>query len=78
MKAEEIEALLVEMLAGAAGGKPAKWLRAVGTIEILPITLNPRSNWRVIARGSADDKAAVELAAELVREQHPYVTAASE
>ena len=44
-------------------------------VEVLPIVLNPNSNWRVIPRGTPDEKAAVELAAELVREQHPYVTA---
>jgi len=74
MRAAEIESMLIEMLAGATNSSPKVWTRAVGTVEVLPIVLNPKSNWRVIARGTSDEKAAVEKAAELVREHHPYVT----
>ncbi|MDO6414169.1 hypothetical protein Q4F19_07230 [Sphingomonas sp. BIUV-7] len=75
MKAAALETLLVEMLVGATGGKYAKWVRAVGVVEVLPITKHPQSNWRVIPVGTADEKTAVEKAAELVREHHPYAEA---
>ncbi|MDO6414598.1 hypothetical protein Q4F19_09415 [Sphingomonas sp. BIUV-7] len=75
VNAEMLETMLIDMLVGATGGKNAKWKRAVGMIEILPITSHVTSNWRVIAIGTPDEKAAVEEAAEIVREHHPYAVA---
>ena len=47
----EIQDLLVEMLAGAAGGNPERWRELVGEVELLPLATNPEGNWRVKPMG---------------------------
>lgn len=66
--------LLAHLLAGAVGGSEAKWRDLIGEVEALPIVFYPRSNWRIEASGTASEREAIEKAAQLVREAHPYVT----
>jgi hypothetical protein len=65
--------ILVEILTGAAGGKAAKWRKAVGEVEKLSLAFNIRTNWAIHPTGTAAELAAIEKAAEVVRAAHPYV-----
>lgn len=70
----ELRGLLATLLEGAAGGSRDAWLRAIGTVEKLPLYANPVSNWRVQPSGSPAERDAIARAIELVRVEHPYVT----
>lgn len=72
----ELRATLVGLLAGATETGPAKWERMIGQVEVLPIVFNPRCNWRVeVRKGPAEDRDVIEKAIELLRGEHPYVSA---
>ncbi|PZU05992.1 hypothetical protein [Sphingomonas sp.] len=72
--ATELRATLVTLLAGATDTSPRKWEKAIGAVEMLPIVFNPRSNWRVDVRaGAAEDRAIIERAIALLRNDQPYV-----
>lgn len=71
---EGLRDLLAHLLAGAVGGSEVKWRGLIGEVEALPIVFHPRSNWRIESSGTASEREAIEKAADLVREAHPYVT----
>ena len=73
MTSIEPRQLLVTMLAGAAGGTEARWSEAVGDVRWLPLSMAPRSNWRLQPNGTPPERHAIEAAVKIVREQHPYV-----
>ena len=66
--------LLAHLLAGAVGGSEARWRDLIGEVEALPIVFHPRSNWRIEPSGTAFEREAIDKAAQLVCEAHPYVT----
>ncbi len=70
---EELCDLLLEVIVGAAGGDEAKWRKALGDVEKLPIATNAQSNWAVHPTGTKAQKAVIEKAVDLMREQHRYV-----
>jgi hypothetical protein len=70
---EELRDLLLELIVGAAGGDEAKWRKALGEVEKLPIAFNAQSNWAVHPTGTKAQKAVIVKAIDLVREQHRYV-----
>ena len=59
---EELRDLLLELIVGAAGGDEAKWRKAFGNVEKLPIALNAQSNWAVHPTGTKAQKAVIEKA----------------
>jgi hypothetical protein len=69
----ELRTLLATMLAGAADGGEDHWRLLIGDIAVLPLAMNPHSNWAVQVRGNAKERAAIEEAVRLVREEHPFV-----
>lgn len=69
----ELIELLATMLQGVAGGRKTRWRAILGPVEKLNIVFNPRSNWRLEPKGSADELDVVTRAIEIVREAHPYV-----
>ena len=69
----ELRDLLAHLLSGTAGGSEAHWRQLVGEVEVLPIALHPRCNWRVSPAGTDGEQRAIEAAVEVVREAHPYV-----
>lgn len=71
--AADIADTLVEMLAGAAGGDPEDWRKAIGKITQLPAIVDIHSNWRVTPAGTAAQKRAIAKAVDLVREANPYI-----
>jgi hypothetical protein len=73
---EELRDLLLEVIVGAAGGDEAKWRKALGDVEKLPIAFNTQSNWAVHPSGTKAQKAVIAKAVDLVREQHRYVAGA--
>ena len=72
----ELRATLITLVAGATETRAKRWEALVGDVEILPIVLNPRFNWRVAVTGSPADRAVIDKAIELLRHAEPYVTAA--
>jgi hypothetical protein len=73
LTATELQNLLVEILAGAAGGDPERWRELVGEIEVLPLATNPKGNWRVKPMGTNGEVDAIDMAAGIVRQEHPHV-----
>jgi hypothetical protein len=71
LTATELQNLLIEILAGAAGGKPERWRELIGEVEILPSATNPRCNWRVKPMGKNNEVDAIDMAAGIVRQEHP-------
>lgn len=71
--ANDIRDLLVHLLTGVTDKPEAHWRKLVGEVTALPIVLHPRSNWRIDPTGKAADIEAIEKAAAVVREAHPYV-----
>jgi hypothetical protein len=71
LSSAELNGLLIEMLTGHAGGAPEQWRDAVGDIVVLSLETHPHCNWTVLPTGSAREIAAVDLAVELVRGDHP-------
>lgn len=69
----EISDLLVTLLEGAAGGTAAHWRKAIGEVEAHPLWSHIRSNWDIHPKGRKADLDAIEKAAEIVRQAHPYV-----
>jgi hypothetical protein len=57
----------------AIGGTEPGWRKLVGEVEVLPVVFHPRSNWRIEPTGTPDEREAIEKAAKLVRDAHPYV-----
>jgi hypothetical protein len=70
---EALQDILVEILAGAAGGEREEWRAVVGPITKLPMATNVRSNWSISPGGSSSQLATVQAAADIVRAEHPYV-----
>jgi hypothetical protein len=77
LTATALHALLVSLLAGATGTGEAKWRKAITAVEIHPIINRGRiaCNWSVEAKGSPADLDAIAKAVEVVRVEHPYVSA---
>jgi hypothetical protein len=73
---EELRDILIEVIVGAAGGDEAKWRKALGEVEKLPIAFNAQSNWAVHPTGTKAQKEVIAKAVDLVREQHRYVAEA--
>lgn len=69
----DIRALLAHLLAGVTGKSEAHWEKLIGEVTALPIVFNPRSNWRIDPNGTKMEIEAIEKAAEIVRQAHPYV-----
>jgi hypothetical protein len=65
--------ILVEILAGAAGGERQEWAAIIGEVEKLQIATNTRSNWAIHPKGSKSQLETVRAAEEIVRAEHPYV-----
>jgi hypothetical protein len=70
---DELGDLLVEVIVGAVGGDDAKWRKALGEVEKLPISFHAQSNWAVHPTGTKTQKEVIATAVNLVREQHRYV-----
>jgi hypothetical protein len=70
---DELEALLAQLLAGAAGSDEAHW-RALITITRTSIIDDIRTNWRVAAAGCYRDRHAIDRAVEVVRPAQPYIS----
>jgi hypothetical protein len=70
--AAELQNLLVEILAGAVGGKPERWRELIGEVEIVPIATHPHCNWRVKPMGKNNEVDAIDMAAGIVRQAHPH------
>jgi hypothetical protein len=70
---DEMQDLLAHLLEGAVGQTEAYWKNLIGPVIALPIVIHPRSNWRIDPRGKPADIEAIEKAAAVVREAHPYV-----
>ena len=68
----QLEDMLVEMLTGAVGGTADQWRQAIGPVTVYPLATRPTPNWSVQAGGSATEQAAIDMAAEIVRAEHPY------
>ena len=73
MSADELRQLLVQVIAGVAGGTKAQWSKALGPVERLPTWLHVRHNWRVACRGTDEQRDIMERAIEVVRAEHPYI-----
>jgi hypothetical protein len=73
LTATELQNLLIKILAGAAGGAPERWRELMGEIELLPLTTNPKCNWRVKPMGTNAEVDAIDMAAGIVRQEHPHV-----
>jgi hypothetical protein len=70
--ATEIQDLLVKILAGAVGGAPERWRELIGEVEIVPSATRPNCNWRVKPMGKNDEVDAIDMAAGIVRQEHPH------
>jgi hypothetical protein len=70
--ASELEHLLATMLAGVVGGDESSWKAAIGAVQVLDIVWHPKCNWKVKPTGSAEQIAAIEAAAAVLAEAHPY------
>jgi len=70
---DEMEDLLAHLLAGAIDQTEAYWKNLIGPVVALPIVIYPRSNWRIDPKGKQAEVEAIEKAAAVVREAHPYV-----
>jgi hypothetical protein len=73
MTATEMRAYLVELLAGAAGGDPARWDRCVGRVAWHPLGANPHPNWSIAPTGTRKEIDAIRQAEALVRDHHRFV-----
>jgi hypothetical protein len=72
LTADEIQALLIKMLVEAAGGEPAHWRGLIGDVIVFPRATHPTCNWRIVPSGEPAQVAAINLAVELVRQEHPH------
>jgi len=70
---DEMQDLLAHLLEGAVGKTAAHWKKLIGPLSALPIVLHPKSNWRITPKGKPVEIEAIEKAATVVREAHPYV-----
>jgi hypothetical protein len=70
---DDIRELLAHLLAGVTRKPKTHWKRLIGEVTALPIVFNPRSNWRINPKGTLEEIEAIEKAAEIVRQAHPYV-----
>ena len=68
-----VEALLAQLLAGAAGGTVNSWAALIGTLGRKQLSFYPRTNWTVRPVGTATEQDAIARAVEIVQAQHPYV-----
>jgi hypothetical protein len=73
LTATDIGDMLADMLTGAVGGTRDRWLDLIGPVKMLPIATHIHCNWSVSSIATGDDLAAINEAARLVREQHPYI-----
>lgn len=51
-----------------------RWETLIGQVEVLSLTLHPRSNWRDEVSGAQDVRRWIEAAMALARAEQPYVT----
>ncbi|RYE79245.1 MAG: hypothetical protein EOO80_06755 [Oxalobacteraceae bacterium] len=65
--------VLARLLAGAKEASQGRWRKLLGFIGQLDLALHPRSNLRLEPAGTSDDRYAIELAPEVVRQAQPYV-----
>jgi hypothetical protein len=70
---DEMQDLLAHLLTGAVGKTDAYWKKLIGPVSAMPIILHPKSNWRIVPKGKPVEIEAIEKAAAVVREAHPYV-----
>ncbi len=70
---DQLRDILVEILAGAAGGTREEWAAIVGEVEELSFAVNVGSNWSISPKGTASQVETVQAAEQLVRAEHPYV-----
>ena len=74
LPADDMRAMLVEMLAGATGTPAERWDQILGEIVHVVMTRSPVTNWKVgSSRGTKAERAAIEQAVALAHEAHPYV-----
>lgn len=69
----ELRATLVTVIASATETRVGRWETLIGKVEVLPIAVHPRCNWRVEVSGGVDDSQVVDAAIELLKGEHPYV-----
>jgi hypothetical protein len=75
MTTTELRELMVELLAGAAGGDPARWRECVGDVKWQPMsTIVP--NWTIEPTGTVHEIEAIRHAERIVRDEHRFVTQA--
>jgi hypothetical protein len=72
LSATQIHSLLVTKLVGAAGGDPFRWGEMIGPVEVLPLATRPNRNWRIEPSAKNAEVDAIDLAVELVRQEHPH------
>ncbi len=66
--------ILATILAGATGKAETYWSGHLGTLRPVPLTTDPKSNWKLTdSTGSASDTRAILKAVDIVRYEHPYI-----
>lgn len=75
MAPADIASLLAQMLTGAVGGEEARWLELIGPVTQLPLAIHIRCNWSISPIATGEDLRVIRAAEELLRREHPYVTA---
>ncbi len=73
MTVVELQQLLVTTLVRARGDSRTKWRRAIGEIKLYSRDTHPHCNWEVRAAGTMREIAAVEVAVDTIRADHPWV-----
>jgi hypothetical protein len=69
----QLRDLMADLLEGAAGGDASDWRAAIGPVEKHPLWSHTRCNWTVEPKGRRSQREAIERAADIVRDAHPYV-----
>lgn len=71
---DELNALLLTMIVGVAGGTKKHWSAVVGPVLWLPNIDNVHSNWEVLPDGTEHERSVFARAVEVLREAYPYVS----
>lgn len=75
MTADELQDVLIRRLVRSSGGTARRWRAAVGRVRVHDTATHPHCNWSVTPSGSAQETAAIESLLDVVRLEHPIVTA---